>query len=227
MSIVADDPSAADAAAFGLTEAARRRIAEAVAAAEARTAAEIRVVVARAPLVQHSFFPVLWASLVALVAPWLLVLAEPFVPFLLAPMSALTTLSAQAVLFVVLCALLMLPGVSQRVIPRLALKAAARSAAIETFLAYGIPQTPGRTGLLIFAAARERLVEVVADEALHGPLGPAAWSAICDAVTEQAGKGSLVDGLVAGVEQAGALLSGPLPHRAGETNALPDHVIVL
>ena len=136
-------------------------------------------------------------------------------------------LAVQAVLFVVLASVLMLPGVVHRVIPRLSLKAAARSAAIETFLAYGIPQTAGRTGILIYAAARERLVEVVADEGVHTPLGHGAWQDICDAVASRARQGSLADGLVCGVEKAGELLSGPLPRRPGDRNELANHVIVL
>ncbi|MFG1348737.1 TPM domain-containing protein [Xanthobacter autotrophicus] len=208
-----------DAVGIGLSEAALLRIADAIATAEAKTSAEIRVVVAQAPLVQHPFFSVLWASLAALVLPWLVVLVRP--------MPSLTTLTVQAVLFVVIAAVLMLPSVAPRVVPRLALKAAARSAAIETFLAYGIPQTAGRTGILIYAAARERLVEVVADEGVHTPLGHGAWQEICGAVASRARQGSLADGLVCGVEKAGELLSGALPRGPDDRNELSNHVIVL
>ncbi|ABS66916.1 TPM domain-containing protein [Xanthobacter versatilis] len=219
MSAAERDLPSSDASVAGLSDAALARIADAIAAAETRTSAEIRVVVARAPLVQHPFFSVLWASLAALVVPWFVALMWP--------LPALELLAVQAVLFVALASLLMLPGVVHRVIPRLALKAAARSAAIETFLAYGIPQTEGRTGILIYAAARERLVEVVADEGVHTPLGHGAWQDICDAVAIRARVGNLADGLVCGVEKAGELLSGPLPPRPGDRNELANHVIVL
>lgn len=219
MSVAAGDVRSPGGGSAGLSDAALARIADAIAAAEMKTSAEIRVVVARAPLIQHPFFSVLWASLAALVLPWFVAL--------LWPMPALELLGVQAVLFVALASLLMLPGVARRVVPRLALKAAARSAAIETFLAYGIPQTTARTGVLIFAAAHERLVEVVADEGVHAPLGHAAWGDICEAVAACARDGSLADGLVCGVEKAGELLSGPLPRRPGDGNELANHVIVL
>ncbi|MFS8038802.1 TPM domain-containing protein [Xanthobacter sp. AM11] len=219
MSNGASVSTAEDAGRFGLSQAALLQISDAVAAAEAKTSAEIRVVVARAPLVQHPFFSILWASLAALVLPWVVVLLRPMPP--------LTLLAVQAVLFVVIASVLMLPSVAPWVVPRLALKAAARSAAIELFLGHGIPQTRGRTGILIFAAARERLVEVVADEGVHTPLGHGAWGDICEAVAAQARRGSLADGLMAGVAKAGDLLAGPLPRRPGHHNELANHVIVL
>ncbi|QRG04980.1 hypothetical protein EZH22_17805 [Xanthobacter dioxanivorans] len=219
MTNVAPGSLTEDASRFGLPPTELLRIADAVAAAEAKTSAEIRVVVARAPLVQHPFFSVLWAALAALVLPWAVLILNP--------MPASTVLSLQAGLFVVIAAVLLLPGIASRVIPRLAQKSAARSAALEIFLAHGIPQTPGRTGILIFVAARERLVEVVADEGVHTPLGHGAWQDICDAVAQRAGQGSLAEGLVAGVEKAGKLLSGPLPRKPGDRDELSNHVIVL
>ncbi|MFG1301832.1 hypothetical protein V5F49_18755 [Xanthobacter sp. V3C-3] len=219
MSVAAQDMPASAGARIGLTDDALVRISEAVRAAEQKTSAEIRVVVTRMPLVQHPFFSVLWASLLALVVPWLVVLARP--------MPALSILSMQAALFVVLAAALMLPGIAPRVVPRLALKAAARSAAVETFLSYGIPQTAGRTGLLIFAAVHERMVEVVADEAAHTPLGHAAWAEICEAVAARARQGNLGDGLIAGVSLAGDLLAGPLPRQPGDRDELPNQVVIL
>ncbi len=204
---------------IGLPEAALQRIAAAVAAAEAKTSAEIRVVVAREPLIQHPFYSIMWAALLALVSPW------PLAIFL--SMRTLQLLSIQAAVFMVAAGVLMLPSIAQRVVPRLAMKAAARAAAIEMFLAHGIPQTQGRTGILIFAAAQEHLIEVVADEGVHVPLGHAAWQDICERVAEQAKAGNLADGLTAGVQKAGELLAGPYPSQPGEKNDLDNRVILI
>ncbi|MFG1481120.1 hypothetical protein V5F53_21085 [Xanthobacter sp. V4C-4] len=219
MSYVATATPAPAAGRVGLPPDAIREITEAIAAAERKTSAEIRVVITRAPLVQHPFFSVMWSALAALVLPWAVAVAWP--------MGALSILQLQAIIFLVAAGVLMLPQLTERAVPRLALKAAARSAAIEAFLAHGISRTKGRTGILIFAAARERLVEVVADEGVHTPLGPVAWAEICDAVAREAKRGSLAGGLVSGVQKAGDLLAGPLPHRPGDVNELTDRVIIL
>lgn len=203
----------------GLPPEAIKRIADAVAAAESRTSAEIRVVVTRRALVQHPFFSVMWAALAALVLPWAVVL--------LWPMTALSLLQIQAIIFMLVAGVLMLPGMPERAVPRLAMKAAARSAAIEAFMAYGVSQTTGRTGILIFAAAREHLIEVVADESLHGPLGAVTWAEICDVVAQTARQGHLADGLVAGVQKAGELLAPQLPARPGDTDELDNRVVIL
>lgn len=219
MSEKAPTSSAENAQQAGLSSDALKQIASAVAAAEARTSAEIRVVVAREPLIQHPFYSIMWAALLALAAPWPLAVIFGFRP--------LQLLSIQAAIFMVAAGVLMLPSMAQRVVPRLALKAAARSAAIEMFLAHGIPQSKGRTGILIFAASQEHLVEVVADEGVHEPLGHAAWKDICERVADQAKKGNLGDGLASGVQKAGELLAGPFPPRPGEKNELDNHVIVV
>lgn len=221
MSYVAATTPAATPAAIevGLSPEDIREVSEAIAAAELQTSAEIRVVVSRASLVQHPFFSVMWSSLIALALPWAVVA--------LWPVSALTVLQIQAIVFLVVAGILMMPQMIERAVPRLALKAAARSAAIEAFLAHGVAQTGGRTGILIFVAARERLVEVVADDAVHTPLGPVAWAEIRDSISRQTRQGTLAEGLVAGVRKAGELLGGPMPQRPGDVNELSDRVVIL
>lgn len=202
----------------GLSPEDLREVNEAIAGAELQTSAEIHVVVSRASLVQHPFFSVMWSSLISLALPWLIIAFWP--------MSALSLLQVQAIIFLVVAGILMLPQMTARAVPRLALKAAARAAATEAFLAHGVG-SDGRTGIMIFVAARERLVEVVADEGVHSPLGPVAWAEICDSIAREARKGTLVDGIVAAVRRAGELLSRPMPQRPGDVNELTDRVVVL
>ena len=216
---------------IGLPPEALARIADAVTAAEARTSAEIKVVVSAAPLVRHRFFSILWAALAALVVPWGLVvgwmLARAAGLIAAGPLSALDALAVQAVLFVALAALLMLPAIAGRVIPHPAREAAGRTMAIELFHAHGIPQTTGRTGILIFVAAHDGLVEVVADAAVDAALGREAWSSICAAILAHAADDRLADGLVEGTRLAGTLLADALPAGPDDTNELDDRVIVL
>lgn len=201
------------------SEASRARIEAAVSAAEARTSAEIRVAVTSAPLVAHSYHAALWAALIALAAPWpLLLLRHPHPAWLLA---------FQGALFIVLCLAFALPPVRRRLIPRAEARLAASGLARSVFLAHGLHQTTGRTGLLILVAPGERLVEVVADEGIHARLGTQAWQRICAAVSERAGQGDLVSGIEAAVALAGELLAGPFPRSADDRNEINDRVVLL
>ena len=194
-------------------------IAAAIQRAEATTSGEIRVALTDRPLIRHPFYAVMWAALIALALPW--------------PLALLTTLSIpellaiQAVSFIVVNAALMFTPLGQRVVPRTALDAAARAAAIDHFLAQGIHQTQARTGVLIMVALREHIVEVVADEGIHARVGHEAWQAVCETVLAGARDNRLTDGLVEGVAHAGRILSAHLPCRPDDTNELPDRVVII
>ncbi|MDQ0511879.1 TPM domain-containing protein [Ancylobacter amanitiformis] len=194
-------------------------VAGAIRQAEAGTAGEIRVVVLTRPLVRHAFFGLMWAALLALVLPWPLALLTPL------EMPAL--LSLQACSFILAGTLLIFTPLGSRLVPRLAREEAGRTAAIEHFLALGMHQTRGRTGVLILVAPQERLVEVVADEAIHAKVGHEAWRGVCAAVLAGARQGRLDQGLMEAVAEAGRILAHHAPRMPGDSNELPDRVIVM
>ncbi|WP_341991588.1 hypothetical protein [Azorhizobium sp. AG788] len=201
-----------------LDDAALARISQAVAQAESGTSAEIRVVVLTRPVIEHPFYPVLWAAAAALALPWLLLLAMPFRP--------LSLLAIQAGVFLALAGLLSLPAMARLTVPVQVRRAAARAAALDRFLTLGIHLTDSRTGLMILVAVPDRLVEVVADAAIQSALGPQASAAICAAVAGQGRAGDLASGIVTGVSLAGQQLAAPFPRRPHDRNELADHVIV-
>lgn len=194
-------------------------VAAAIAQAEAATAGEIRVVVLTRPLVRHPFYGLMWAALLALVLPWPLAL--------LTALDTPALLSVQACAFMIAGAVLIFTPLGALTVPRFAREEAGRAAAIDHFLALGIHRTSGRTGVLILVAPAERLVEVVADEAIHAKLGHEAWESVCAAVLVGARQGRLGDGLVEGVAVAGHLLARHVPPTAGDANELPDRMIVV
>ncbi|MBB3772543.1 putative membrane protein [Angulomicrobium tetraedrale] len=194
-------------------------IAAAIRKAEAGTAGEIRVVVLTRPLVRHAFFGLMWAALLALVLPWPLAL--------LTPLATPALLSLQACCFILAGAVLIFTPLGAGLVPRFAREEAGRTAAVEHFLALGMHQTRGRTGVLILVAPHERLVEVVADEAIHAKVGHDAWRGVCAAVLAGARQDRLDQGLADAIAEAGRILAHHAPARAGDTNELPDRVIVM
>jgi len=202
-----------------LTEAQQAILAAAVRNAEANTSGEIRVVILTRPLIRHPFFGLMWAALLALLLPWPLAL--------LTTLATPVLLSLQACAFVLAGAVLIFTPLGALTIPRRAREDAGRAAAIDQFLALGMHQTKGRTGVLIMVAPAEHLVEVVADEAIHSRVGHDAWQGVCAAVLSSARQGQLVAGLAEGVAEAGRVLALYAPRSPDVGNELPDRVIVM
>ncbi|MDF2619700.1 MAG: hypothetical protein K0S00_2359 [Xanthobacteraceae bacterium] len=202
-----------------LTDTEQARLAEAVRRAEAGTAGEIRVVISTRPLVPHANHALLWAAVLALALPWPVALLTPIdVPQLLA---------LQAAVFVLLGALLALTPLGTRCVPQAVKHAAARNAALDHFLGFGIHRTSGRTGILIFVALPEHRVEVVADEAIHARVGPGAWAELCARVLAGAREDRLTEGLEAGIAEAGRLLGEHAPRREDDSDELPNRIVLL
>ena len=179
----------------------------------------VRVVLSTRPLVPHFNHALLWAAVIALALPWPVALLTPIdVPQLLA---------LQAAAFVVLGALLAFTPLGARCVPQAVKHAAARNAALDHFLGFGIHRTSGRTGILIFVALPEHRVEVVADEAIHARVGSGAWAELCARVLAGAREDRLADGLEAGIGEAGRLLGEHAPRRAGDVDELPNRIVLL
>lgn len=202
-----------------LSGADRQRIAEAIARAERGTAGEIRVVLVTRPLAHGHTYAVLWAALGALVLPWLFVLFRPI------PVIAL--FAAQVALFGAIALLLAHPALTRAATPRWAREHAVRETACTQFLALGVHETRERTGVLILVALADRMTEVVADRKVHERVGHEAWNAVCARIVEGGRQDRIVDGIIAAVDETGRILAAHVPPRTGDTNELPDHLVIV
>lgn len=201
-----------------LSETERSRIAAAITAAERGTAGEIVVMVAARSGAYRSLPPAL-ALAGALLAPW--------------PLILLTGFSATRIfLLQLVVALALLLGLSAapclarlpRTLPRFVRRARARAAAQHAFQSRGLSRTRGRTGVLIYVALTERYADVVTDTGI-GPT-PEAWQAVLADLVTALQRDALADGLVRAVEAAGTILAETAPPQPGDTDELPNRVIV-
>jgi putative membrane protein len=199
-----------------LDHADRVRICQAIREAEANTAGEIYVVIARAAD-DYRFVPILWAALVALLAPWPL--------HVLTDLSAGTILLVQAATFVWIAVAASHPAIRYRIVPSAIAAEAARKAAEGLFVAHGVHQTEARTGVLIYVALAERRVEIVADAGINAKVEQAAWDELAGEIVAAARAKALVDGIIAAVRRAGSLLAAHFPRRPDDRNELPDRVV--
>ena len=95
------------------------------------------------------------------------------------------------------------------------------------FLAKGLHVTAARTGVLIYAALRDRIAEVIADEGIYARVPPETWGDVTAALVADAGRGRLADGFVNAVGQVGAVLAAHFPPTADNPDELPNLLVEL
>src|SRR5262245_57339554 len=194
----------------------KRRIAEAIRAAEEKTAGEIFCVIAHA-CGDYRLVPIAWAALVALAVPLPLI-------FLTARPAGIIYLF-QLAAFIVAALVLSLPMIRFRIVPERRLWGRVHAEAMHQFLAQGIHLTEHRTGVLIFASVAERYAEIVADSGINAKVQPEVWSKAVAAMISAIKDGRPGDGFVAAVELCGEQLARHFPPGALNPDELPNKVV--
>jgi putative membrane protein len=196
-----------------IADADKMRVAAAIRAAEAHTAGEILCVIARRSS-DYRLVPVAWAAILALFTP---------LPFLYqtdwpGPIVYLL----QITVFVISAIVLSNEKIRFRIVPRRARHDRAHAEAMRQFHARGIAKTENRTGVLIFASAAERYVEIVADAGINDKVTASVWDDAVNALVSAIKAGRPGDGFVAAIEQCGAVLAAHFPPGALKRDELPD-----
>ncbi|MCU4182640.1 TPM domain-containing protein [Bosea sp. BH3] len=201
-----------------MDEADRDAIAEAVRRAELRTAGEIVVVIDRAASSYRNVAVVLALAL-ALFVPW--------------PLLSLTAISAQRIFMTQLFSAALLLGSllwygrGGRFVPGFVKRRRAHEAALREFTARGLTRTKGRTGVLLYVALQERYAEIIADTGIDGLVDQETWRAIIEPLIAAAREDRLTEGLIAAVDEVGAVLAQHVPPVPGDVDELQNKVILL
>ncbi len=194
------------------------RVTAAIHAVEALTAGEIYCVIARRSS-EYRLVPVAWAAALALFVP---------LPFLyLTAWSAPVVYLLQIIAFLLSVVVLSQPAIRFRIVPRRARHDRAHAEALRQFHVQGIDKTEHRTGVLIFASAAERYVEVVADSGINDKVSSAVWDDAVQALVSAVKDGRPGDGFVAAIERCGAVLAEHFPPGALKRDELPDRLLVI
>jgi len=194
----------------------KTRVADAIRAAEARTAGEIFCVIAKHSS-DYRLVPIAWAAALALLVPL--------------PLVALTRWPAaviylcQLIVFVVTALALSHPKLRFHVVPRRAKHERAHSEAMRQFFAQGLDKTTQRTGVLIFASTAERYAEIIADAGINEKVAPQVWNDAIGELTTAIKAGRPADGFVAAIERCGAVLAAHFPPGALQRDELPDKLL--
>jgi len=85
--------------------------------------------------------------------------------------------------------------------------------------------TQERNGILFFIVPSRRRFVVLGDEGIHAKVGQEFWDHLTATMAAEFKKGRFQEGLVKGIEEAGARLAAHFPYdRATDKNELPDDI---
>ncbi|HKX92871.1 MAG TPA: TPM domain-containing protein [Sphingomicrobium sp.] len=221
-----------------LSEADHAKVSAAIAAAEARSNGEI---VAVATPLSDSYHDVAlhWAVaamiLVLAWAAWCPSCLEWWYEALLGGWNVDPTLGELLTVLLVLAvfkftaALLILKWIPLRLAltPGATKNRRVRRRAVAIFRAAAERRTVGRTGILIYLSMAEHRAEIVADEAILKVTDDSTWGEAMASLIEHVRDGRPGDGIVAAIEQVGAVLAEHFPRSTSDSNEIPDKLIEL
>lgn len=196
----------------------KKRIEQAVSAAEARTSGEIVPVVVdasyhypRAEIIGGGSF----AMGLALLGSWLWGGSSEWVFF------------AVFLLLYLPCKWLVryTPALRRALIAPAEFDAEVREQALISFVEHGIYRTREGTGILILLSLFEHRVFVLADQGINERVPPHTWDAVVATVSAGMHEGRACEALCSGVQQCGTLLAEHFPRRHDDRDELPNLII--
>ena len=210
----------------------RIKISDAIGVVEGRTSGELVAVVANESD-QYLYIPLLWASLVALLAPLLFYLLPAYWGlFDAAPgwggarSVNLTVLhTTQVAVFIVFAVLFRWTPLKYHIVPKWVRHRRAHLLAIEQFFGQGLHLTRDRTGVLLFVSVGERYVEIVADKTIDERVPDGAWDDAIAEFVEHVRAGDVANGFLRCIERCGAVLAQHAPAEGDDNDELPNRLI--
>ena len=196
----------------------KKKISEAIKAAEKLTDAELVTVLAKQSDDYH-YIPTLWAAIVALFSPGFIALT----PFWL---ELGEIILGQILIFISLGLLLRAPQIMFRLIPKSVRQWRASNMARRQFLDNNLHHTANETGILIFVSETERYVEIIVDRGISKHVDDSQWQDIIHKLTEQVKKGQTLEGFLDCISSCSTILQKVAPITK-EKNELPNHLIVI
>lgn len=224
-----------------LTKSDSGRIAAAIAEAESKTSGEIFCVLAR-EVSRYREVPLLWGAFAGFVVPPLLVLAGLHRLALASIFTSWTDESVRAMeglilralatyglvqagIFLCVAIIVALPAVRRFMTPPALRNYRVRQAARRHFASAGARLSKTEPHVLIFAAFRDRKVELVAHANIHEIVGEKPWNEAVEAVTDAMRVGRPGDGFVKAAEICGAALAKHFPPDGAPKNRLPNTIL--
>ncbi len=200
---------------FKVTDDMRRDIRVAVETLEKNTTGEMVCVVARSSA-RYVLFPLVWASMIALVLPAVNIAAVNTITF-----------GIQSIAFIALAALFLLTPLRVAVTPRGLRQTNCRRHAFEQFFALKMNETNKRSGVMLFISLAERHVEIIADKGINDKVLPNEWARIVDTVVADVRADKVQDAFLNAIRACGTVLVQHFPETRNDVNELDDNLVEL
>lgn len=201
-----------------LNQAQQKEISSAIAEVEKDTDAELVTVLAKRAD-NYYYIPTLWAAVIALLVPILVM----FTPLWL---SGDELLLMQWTVFIVLAVVFHIPFIMMKLVPKKVRYWRASNLARRQFLENNLHHTKNSMGVLIFVSEAEHYVEIIADQGISQHVSNDEWQEIVNAFIEKVKAGQTREGFLNCINSCSALLKKFAP-ASEEKNELPNHLIIL
>ena len=99
--------------------------------------------------------------------------------------------------------------------------------AMLAFYQTGVPQTQGKTGIMLFVSFFERKAVVLADDGIAAKTSNTTFQLVVQDLTKGARRGDLATGFEQAIARCGELLAPHFPRTALQTNQLKDNLHIL
>jgi putative membrane protein len=202
-----------------LTDSEKTAISEAIKNAESQSTGELVTVITRASD-DYWFIPSLWASLIALLVPAVLILVDTW-------WDTVTMFSIQIGVFLVLVSVFRIPALKYALVPKAIKHLRASRVAREQFFIQGLQNTEGRTGILLFVSIAEHYVEVIADKGINDKAPAGTWDQVVNHFITRVKAGQYAEGFIAAINDCSEIMREHFPATGVNPNELPNHLIEL
>ena len=201
-----------------INEQQQAKVQHAIGQAEKNTDAELVTVLA-GESDDYYFIPTMWAALVSLVTPAVLLQTNLW-------LSQTDMLWIQLLEFIALALVFRWQPLKHLLVPKRVKHARASLLAKQQFLSQGLHHTRGETGLLIFVSEAERYAEILADRGINNLVPEGAWDRILQQLLGQIKANNTEAGLIDAIEACGNLLAEHVPS-THDRDELPNHLVIL
>jgi putative membrane protein len=200
-----------------LNDSENRRIQQAIEAAETQIDGELVTIIASVSDT-YRYVPTMWAGLITLLAPWLMLLVAPAI-------SLVEALIIQSAVFLGVLLLCHWQPVKMALIPQALKRQRASRLAREQFFHRGLYRTPNHNTVLLFVSVAERYVEIVADQGIGDRVAEACWRDIVAAFTDRVSQGHIAEGFLVAIGECARRMAEHYPATGAKANVLADRLI--